>query len=101
MLAMTQQKKIIPCSSLIVASWIAYAHGQDEKGKPLPLVDNRAEEVKEAAKMVKTSGNVEPFLKIKGMLGDLGNDKEFCSSVEKAYHNIRNNGAMNAIKMIL
>lgn len=33
----------ISCSALIVASWIAYAQGIDNKGNQLPLVDNRRE----------------------------------------------------------
>ena len=36
-----KMKKDIPCSALIIASWIVYAQGKDENGKQLPLVDNR------------------------------------------------------------
>lgn len=79
--------------TLAVASWFRYLYGVDEQGKPYPIDDPMAEELKALAK----EGYTDPskLLGIKHLFGDdLRGDKLFVEELGRALKSLHEEGAM-------
>lgn len=81
----------IDASALVVASWVRYAEGVDEKGNPIDVRDNDKERVMAAAQ--ESKGDPIAFLRMEDYFGDLASDERFTSAYTAHLASLRERGA--------
>jgi mannitol 2-dehydrogenase len=86
----------IDVSALVVASWARYAEGQDERGRPIDVVDRRKEALSAAA----TRQGEDPlaFIRDRDLFGDLADDERFATAYTKALSSLHERGARGTLQ---
>ena len=69
------QDKPARALALAVAGWFRYLSGEDEQGRPLPIEDSRADELR--AKAREGGPDPRPLLSLTNLFGDLGQSEPF------------------------
>ncbi len=84
--------------SLVIAAWIKYLQSAaDESGKPIEIVDARAEELKRAARPI--GDDPRPFLAMKSLFGSpYFAEPAFANEVEAALESLSSLGTREAIR---
>jgi mannitol 2-dehydrogenase len=82
--------------SLVVASWMRFMNGVDEKGQAIPLNDPRVDSIQPIAKR----GGESPteLLKVEEVFGDLGANERFAAEVGAALRDLYQLGARQTVK---
>ncbi|MDP9460618.1 MAG: mannitol dehydrogenase family protein [Actinomycetota bacterium] len=75
----------------VVASWARYAEGWDDHGRPIPLVDQRADRVQ--ANASRLAQDPLAFIADRSIFGDLVDDERFVTPYRRALASLRNFGA--------
>ena len=90
-----------PLLSLVIASWIHYlGRVQDERGKPMQIIDARATELTAICKG--TATDPRPMLAVESIFGDvLPADPAFVAEVEEALRALSQKGASATIRSYL
>lgn len=86
----------IKLMSLVVASWMRFMNGTDEKGQAIPMNDPRADSIQPIAKR----GGESPseLLKVDEVFGDLGANEKFASEVGAALKDLYQLGARKTVQ---
>jgi fructuronate reductase len=90
----------IPCLALVIAGWIVYVGGMDERGEPIDVRDPLAETLRrmQADWPEDPDGRVRAVIGLQQIFGtDLPEDGRFIAAVTAAYRNLRMRGARAAI----
>jgi len=83
-------------SSLVIASWIRFLQGIDEKGNPIPIQDPQGERLHTAAKAC--GKNPQEFLALSDIFGDLGKNPIFIKEIEFLLGMLYDKGAKATIE---
>ena len=88
-------------TSLVVASWIFYlGHGEDERGRPLEIVDARAAELRGIASAA--GGDPRPVLAVRSIFGErLPANAEFARAVEAGMERLASDGVAATMRQAL
>jgi mannitol 2-dehydrogenase len=86
----------IKLMSLVVASWMRFVNGTDEKGQVIPLNDPRAGSIQPIAKR----GGASPteLLTVEEVFGDLGANERFVAEVGAALRDLYQLGARQTVR---
>lgn len=86
----------IKLMSLVVASWMRFMNGADEKGQTIPMNDPRADFIQPIAKR----GGESPseLLKVDEIFGDLGANERFAAEVSGALRDLYQLGARQTVR---
>jgi fructuronate reductase/mannitol 2-dehydrogenase len=88
-----------PLLLLAVAGWCRYLRGTDDDGRPLPLEDPRADELRALA--LAGGGDPRPLLGVRAVFGDLGDDPVVVAALTGAIETIDRLGARAAVAAAL
>ena len=89
----------IDAAALVVASWVRYAEGVDEKGDPIDVRDNDKERVMAAAQ--ESKGDPLAFLRMEDYFGDLASDERFTSVYSTHLASLREHGARATLEAFM
>jgi mannitol 2-dehydrogenase len=86
-------------AAVVVAGWARWADGVDDLGRPLEMVDPRADALRAAARRARE----EPvaFLADRDLFGDLAEDGRFTAVYRQAYASLRDRGARATVQAVL
>jgi mannitol 2-dehydrogenase len=79
-------------SAAVVASWVRYAEGEDEQGRPIEVVDNRKEQVIELAGRAR-DGDPDAFIANRDLFGDLAESERFMEAYRRHFGSLHERGA--------
>jgi mannitol 2-dehydrogenase len=88
-----------PLLTLAVAGFCRYLRGTDDDGRPLPLEDPRAAELRTLA--LARSGDPRPLLAVRAVFGDLGDDPSFVAELTGAMERLDRLGARATVAAAL
>lgn len=91
-----QKDAPIKLMSLVVASWMRFMNGTDDKGQPIPINDPRADSIQPIAK--RGSESPTELLKVEEVFGDLGANEKFAAEVGVALRDLYQLGARQTVK---
>jgi mannitol-1-phosphate/altronate dehydrogenase len=80
--------------TLATAGWLRYLRGVDERGQPIPLQDQRAEELSVLARQAQT--DPQPLLAVRRVFGDLVQHDQWVAELSAALRDLDARGA-NAV----
>ncbi len=90
----------LPCLALVIAGWIRYVGGTDERGEPIDVRDPLAEQLRG----VQADWPEDPEARVRAVLGlrpifgeDLAVEPRFLSAVSAAYRDLWARGAREAV----
>jgi mannitol 2-dehydrogenase len=86
-------------SAAIVASWARFAEGVDESGAAIEIVDNRADQVKEAA--LRQGSDPLAFLRQESFFGALADEPRFTEPYLKALDSLHRQGARETLRSLV
>ena len=89
----------IDAAALVVASWVRYAEGVDEKGDPIDVRDNDKERVMATAQ--ESKGDPLAFLRMEDYFGDLASDERFTSVYSTHLASLREHGARATLEAFM
>jgi fructuronate reductase len=91
----------LPCLALVIAGWIRYVEGTDERGAPIDVRDPLADRLSAR----QTEGPEEPAARVRAVLAleqifgtDLPADGRFADAVTAAYRDLMARGARAAVR---
>jgi mannitol 2-dehydrogenase len=79
-------------SAAIVASWVRYAEGGDEHGRPIEVVDQRRDQVMELARRAR-DGDPDAFIRNRDLFGDLADSERFMKAYRRRLASLHERGA--------
>jgi mannitol 2-dehydrogenase len=79
-------------SAAVVASWVRYAEGEDEQGRPIEVVDNRKQQVTELARKAR-DGDPDAFIRNRDLFGDLAGSERFMDAYRGTLASLHERGA--------
>jgi fructuronate reductase/mannitol 2-dehydrogenase len=81
--------------TLVVAAWLRYLRGFDLVGRRIAVEDVRADELRALSEA--GGGNPRPLLKLRDIFGDLSEDEDFRTEVERLTSVLDRHGVRGAI----
>jgi mannitol 2-dehydrogenase len=79
-------------SAAVVASWVRYAEGEDEQGRPIEVVDQRRDQVMELAARAR-DGDPDAFIRNRDLFGDLAESERFMEAYRRSLASLHERGA--------
>ncbi len=87
-----------PLMALAIAGWMAWARGQDEMGRTLPLNDPLAKRIRKAASGPDGDAHVAAMLEIEEIFSSrMAKDPRFFDPIRSAYRSLRERGVRGAL----
>lgn len=82
--------------SLVVASWMRFMNGTDERGQAIPINDPRGDEIKKIA--IQGGESPEALLAVEEVFGDLASNERFVREVGAALRDLYTLGARKTVQ---
>jgi len=85
-------------SAAVVASWARYAEGVDEHGKPIDVIDRRAEDLTSLARQQRD--NPDAFIANRDLFGSLADNQRFVAAYQWALASLHQRGARATLQAL-
>jgi mannitol 2-dehydrogenase len=82
-------------SAAVVASWVRYAEGTDEHGRPIEIVDRRRDQVMELARRAREEPDA--FVQNRDLFGDLSDSERFMRAYRSTLASLHERGARETL----